>query len=65
MSKSLIELITCESADYKILRMNFGEDFDYEGHSIPDHIWIKLLNALSYEVEVKEVSDEDMELGNY
>ena len=65
MSKPLIEYITSESGDWKILRMNLGEDFNYEGHSIPNHEWIKLLKLLGYEVEEKEISDEDMEYGNY
>ena len=44
MSKPLIELIDCESGDWSVLRMNYGEDFDYSGHSIPDFKWVELLN---------------------
>jgi hypothetical protein len=65
MSKPLIELITCESGDWEVLRMNLGEDFEYSGHDIPDGVWIKLLRTLEYDVEEKEISDEDMEQGNY
>lgn len=65
MNKPLIELIKCESGDWQVLRMNLGEDFDYEGHSIPDSEWIKLIESLGYEVGVKYISDEDMEEGNY
>jgi hypothetical protein len=60
MNKPLIELIYCESGDQEILRMNLGEDFNYEGHSIPSHEWIELLNKLGYEVETKNISDEDV-----
>ena len=63
--KPFIELILPESGDWEVLRMNFGEDFKYEGHSIPNGAWIKLLEILGYEVEVKCISDEDMEYGDY
>jgi hypothetical protein len=46
MSKPLIELITCESGDWNVLRVNLGEDFEFQGHSIPDFEWIKLVNLL-------------------
>jgi hypothetical protein len=65
MSKPLIELINCESGDWEVLRVNLGEDFSYEGHSIPDDTWINLLSLLGYEVKAKRISDEDMEDGNY
>ena len=65
MSKPYIELITCESGDWSVLKVNCGEDFDYEGHSIPDAEWVRLLDLLRYTVEQKEISDEDMEEGNY
>lgn len=65
MSKPLIELITCESGDWSILRVNNEEDFEASGHSISNFDWIELLNLLGFEVEVKEISDEDMEMGNY
>ena len=65
MSKPLIELINCEGGDWSVLRVNYGEDFEYEGHSIPDHEWINLLNMLGFKVERKCISDEDMEYGKY
>jgi len=65
MSKPLIELIFPESGDWEVLRMNLGEDFKHEGHSIPNGAWIKLLEILGYEVEVKYISDEDMEHERY
>lgn len=65
MSKSFITLITCDSGDWEVLRVNLGEYFQSEGHSIPNHTWIELLNLLGFEVEEKEISDEDMEYGRY
>jgi len=64
-SKPFIELISCESGDWSILRVNLGEDFEYQGHSVPEHEWIRLINLLGYEVEERKISDEDMEYGNY
>ena len=61
MSKPSIELISNESGDWSILRMNLGEDFEYSGHNIHEGVWIKLLEKLGYEVQVKEVNDEEME----
>jgi hypothetical protein len=63
--KPLIEFITCKSGDWKVLKMNFGKDFHSEGHNIPDSTWINLINKLGYEVEVKWISDEDMENSRY
>lgn len=65
MSKPHIELITCESGDWEVLRVNFGEDFQEEGHQISNYNWIKLLDFLGYKVEEREVSDEDMEFKSY
>lgn len=65
MSKPLIELITNESGDWEILRMDLGEDFEHRGHSTPNHVWIKLLKRLGYEVDQIEISDEDMEEENF
>jgi len=65
MSKPLIELITCNAGDWSVLRVNLGEDFEFQGHSIPNHEWIRLLELLGYKVEERNISDEDMEYGNY
>ena len=65
MSKPFIELIKCESGDWEVLRLDLGERFQYEGHSIPNDGWIKLLSILGYKVEAKTISDEDMENHNY
>jgi len=65
MIKPLIELITNESGDWEVLRVNLGEDFRYAGHSISNNGWIGLLEVLGYEVERKEILDEDIENGDY
>ena len=65
MSKPLIELITNESCDWKVLRMNMGEDFEFANHNIPDYEWIALLDTLGFKVQEIEISDEDMESRNY
>lgn len=65
MSKPYIELITCESGDRSVLKVNCGEDFFYEGHSIPDFKWIKLLELLGHTVDHQIISDRNMEEGNY
>lgn len=65
MSKPCIELITCESGDWSVLRVNYGEDFQASGHSISKWDWIRLLNVLGFDIDTKEISDEDMEDGNY
>ena len=65
MIKPLIELITCESGDWNVLRVNLGESFNHAGHSIPDFVWVKLIKLLGFDIEKKEISDEDMENGNY
>jgi len=65
MSKPLIELIVCESGDWEVLQVNFGEDFKCEGHSISNYGWIGLLEVLGFEVETKKISDKDMEDEKY
>lgn len=65
MGKPFIELIICESGDWEVLRLNYGEDFNRENHSISNYDWIKLLDLIGLKVEVREISDRDMEEGNY
>jgi len=63
MNKPLIELITCDSGDWSVLKMN--NVVEYEGHSISDFEWVELIRNLGFKVEEKEISNEDMEMGNY
>lgn len=56
MASNKIKLTT--SDDYTVLHY---EDFFREGHKIDNEDWIDLLKYLGYEVEYKEISDEEME----
>lgn len=57
VTKDKIKLTTNESVDWAILKY---KDLR-EGYHISDEDWIELLNLLDYEVEEKEISDEEME----
>lgn len=65
MSKPLIELITCDEGDWEVLRVNYGEDFQEEGHRINNDGWIDLLELLGYKVEEICISNERMESRDY
>ena len=58
MASNKIKLTTNESNDYTVLHY---EDFFREGHIIDNDDWMDLLKYLGYEVECKEISDEEME----
>lgn len=58
-----VELITNEGGDWAILKVD-GKIY-YEGHNIPDFIWLEVIHKLGAKVSSKEISDEDMEEGNY
>lgn len=58
MASNKIKLTTNESNDYTVLHY---EDFFREGHRIDNDDWMDLLKYLGYEVECKEISDEEME----
>lgn len=64
-----IDLITCDSGDYEVLRLNDklnkNKEVSYEGHSISSHQWMDLIKNLGYDVREKCISDEDMEMENY
>lgn len=56
MASNKIKLTTAD--DYTVLHY---EDFFREGHRIDYDDWIDFLKYLGYEVEYKEISDEEME----
>lgn len=58
MEDNKISIITCESGDWTILRY---EDVERSGHRIELEDIEDLLKYLGYEVEYKEISDEEME----
>ena len=63
MSQKSVEVITCESGDWEVLKYN-GE-IVFEGHSIPNYEWMSLLKKLYVSTSSKEITDEEMENGNY
>lgn len=65
LEKQVIELITCESRDWEVLRLNAGEKFEKSRHKILSRNWIELIETLGYEVIQREISDKDMESCNY
>ena len=58
MESNKIKFITNESGDWEIVR--FG-DFEASGHRLNRWNYKDLLEFLGYEVEVEEISDEEME----
>lgn len=58
-----VEVITCESGDWVVVKLN-GKVFK-EGHSIPESGWLNLLEKLNVKTSMKEISDEEMENGEF
>lgn len=58
MASNKIKFITNESGDWEIARY---EDFEASGHRLTMWDYKELLEFLGYEVEVKEISDDEME----
>jgi len=54
-----ITITTNESGDWSILR--YGDEFKASGHSLRNWDWSMLLRQLGYEIDVIEVSDEEMD----
>lgn len=65
MTKHKIELITNESGDWIILKLN--DEFFAEGHSIYESEWLDLIKEINPNIEIKqkEISDEKMENYDY
>lgn len=55
-----ITITTNESGDWSILQ--YGDEFETSDHSLSNWDWLMLLRQLGYEVEVIEVSNEEMEI---
>lgn len=56
-----IEIITCESGDWEILKVD-GEEVA-SGHSLSNQDWIDMLyEHFNMNVVETEISDEDMEM---
>jgi len=58
-----IRFITSPEGDWEVVKID-GE-FQEEGHRINKHEWIGVLEHPGFEVEQIEISDEDMEGGNF
>ena len=56
--KNIISIITNESGDWSILK---NDKFETSGHSLGVEEFKELLEHLGYEVNIKEISDEEME----
>lgn len=54
-----IELITCESGDYEVLKVN--DEIYYTGHSIPNDIWLEVFKLSGNKIIKTSISDEEME----
>ena len=63
LSLKKIEFITCESGYWQVLK--FNDEVIADGHSINEFQWLQILKDLGCEVEEREISDEDMENGEY
>jgi len=53
--KPFIELILPESGDWEVLRMNLGEDYKCEGHSIGCHLLLESIHLIILVIHVKIV----------
>ena len=61
-----IEHIVNESGDWVVIKVDDKEY--YSGHSVPDFVWMTLLHTVSNHSitsSSKEISNEDMQEGNY
>jgi hypothetical protein len=59
-----IELISCESGDWEVLKID--DRVLVEGHSIRSRDWVELIKyCFECEVKIEQISDEDMEYGRY
>jgi hypothetical protein len=63
MEQPSIELISCESGDWEVLK--FDDEIIYEGHEIPTDVWLGIIQSLGCDVATKVISDEEMENGEY
>lgn len=59
-----VEYITCLNGGWVVLKVN--GDLYHSGHSVPDSMWLSLLYSMEdVVVHETEVTDKDMEEGNY
>lgn len=67
MNKPLIQYIACDSGDWAVLRIKTDEgDTEYSGHDISYYTWLEVIrDYLNCNIDIKCISDEDMENENY
>ena len=63
MTEHKIELITNESGDWIVLKLN--DKFFAEGHSIHDSEWLDLIKEINPNTKIKQTEISDTEMGNY
>jgi hypothetical protein len=60
----MIKLIKCPRGDWFVLL--FNDEIFFEGHTIPDFVWISLINTYTnVTIQAHTISDDDMEMGKY
>lgn len=59
----MIEYIKSPSGGWFVIKQNGRVIFS--GDDIPDYYWLEILDSFNIRVDEKEISDEDMEEGNY
>ena len=64
MDSPTIELITCESGDWKVIKLD--EDTFEEGRTLSNQDWMDLIFELTgIKVGRREISDDEMACGDY
>lgn len=58
MSRPRVKIISNESGDWEILQC---DEFEASGHSLSKYDYKELLEYLGYDVDIEEISDEEME----
>ena len=63
MQKHKIELITNESGDWVILKLN--NEFFAEGRSIFKSEWLNLIREINPNIQIKQIQITDEQMENY
>ena len=58
MLRPRVKIISNESGDWEILRC---DEFEAFGHRLSSYDYKELLEYLGYDVDIEEISDEEME----
>lgn len=63
MQKHKIELITNESGDWIILKLN--DEYFAEGRSIYKSEWVNLIKEINPNIQIKQIRITDEQMENY